>query len=852
MALIDQFVSDMGLANDAQPVGISTSHLKAHRAVIAMGHLFQGRAAPGDWLNRLLENLRSQYTSNHWTKVRGWLVVNRSPSTNRFANARVAIRNFEMYALKQSIMSWSQIASGNPSGGDYYDDNVVNAYGSANVRANGSVYEFKASTNAGWNNIHIYGPDALGVNGPDIIGLHARCEARLVLDDGGGVDDRSSANLLINLGPDLYPTDGSEVRFGDFKNAGYVPGSGGNRFRFLTNDWTLYTFSTVRPDVDPMPERPVVEMWTYTASAAERSMTESFFRAHPPPTGGVDPQPDTPALLMPASAQAGSVVRARLINAAGSPISGAAVVWQGAAGGVIYGGTTNGEGVVAVRVTTPGSYTLRATGSVTASASITVTTAAVVNRITSSESPGSWGLVGASPASTMTTGQADIYGGTRWGKFKAGGFQSGNPPRVERSVASMLTTGRISAEMFVKRGTHDWIVLLVYGSDSPHASARAWFNVNTGVLGAVETLGAAMNPVATIEPWGGGVFRLALSVETTAGGGSSIAQLRADSANQGFTYPANAEVYVGGWSLHLGASLPHIPTDLDTAVSINSKSLALAQTGQSYADTINCVGMAPITWSISSGSLPAGITANTGQASTTLTLSSASVTATSGSTFTVTATDANGSDSESFTIPVGATGNDPSGLTAAAVNSDTIHLAWIPSAPDATETVVQVRHAVGGGWSDWSEVATVAPSSTQYDVAGLMLGKQHEVRVYQRTPSGPTGYSNVASATTRRLYVDAFASVRALSQTGVDVQVFRAAPPGRALPLGDRIAYLTNQAFGAAAVVVAGIQQAPIRVELSEQTVPPLRNGDRLSAIVTLNSPRRTTQPTSNAVVVEA
>ena len=107
-------------------------------------------------------------------------------------------------------------------------------------------------------------------------------------------------------------------------------------------------------------------------------------------------------------------------------------------------------------------------------------------------------------------------------------------------------------------------------------------------------------------------------------------------------------------------------------------------------------------------------------------------------------------------------------------------------------------------------------------------------------------------ATTKRLFVEAYASTRALNQTGVDIQVFRPAPSGRALPVGARIAYLTNQTFGAAAVVVAGIQQAPIRAELSAQTDPPLRDGDRLSAIVTLNAPRRTTQATSNAVVVEA
>lgn len=837
MALLDLFVADMSQPNDAYPAGIDAQHQRAHRAVISMGHLFQGRSAPDYWLSRLLPGLRSTYLANPWDKIRGWMVVNRSPSSNRFVNGRVAIRKFQIYVLRQSTMTWQLLVDENPSDGNYYDGNVYTAQGPASKRVVSGVTEFKQSTNPNWTNIHVYGPTAAGINyGGDIIGIHARCEARLVLDDGAGPNDLATAQLLFNVGIDLYPTTASEVSNGAFEDANYVPGAGGSRFRLLTTDWGVYTFTTVLPASNPMPDRPLVETWGYTASAAERTMTEAFFRANPPPTDDVDPQPDTPALLLPATAQAGSVVRARFVTAAGAPVSGATVSWQAAAGGVVYG-VTNDQGVAVVRLTTVGAFTLSASGGgVSASASIVVADAAVANAVASSETPTSWVLAGSGP--TMTGGQADIYGGTRWGLFTQGSPSGGNPSAVQYETSSLLSTGRINGSVIVKRGNQDWVTLYVFGStDAPHASARAWFNLATGQIGVAESLGSGANPLASIDPWGDGFYRISLSVDLTAGGGDSMLLLRVDNGNQAYTFPSGATVTLGAAMLSVGAPQQHLPTDLVTPVAIHPATLPMAQTGQPYGATIICAGVPPITWSIA-GSLPAGVTADTGQTSTTLTLSSSSVVATSAATFTVNATDGTSSDSEPFTIPVGSTAVDPSGLAAAAANSDTINLTWGLNGAPATSTVVEAQWFIGGDWTAWAQVAEVGPAETAAVVSGLRPHTQCRFRVFQRTAMGQTGYTDVVTATTERLRVVVHFEPAAAGVTGCMVTVGRGASPGTGLlfPL-QVIQAFTGIAFdGPVTWTQPGDeprQYARITVDLAEQ--PPgakLRDGDRIEMVV--------------------
>jgi hypothetical protein len=87
----------------------------------------------------------------------------------------------------------------------------------------------------------------------------------------------------------------------------------------------------------------------------------------------------------------------------------------------------------------------------------------------------------------------------------------------------------------------------------------------------------------------------------------------------------------------------------------------------------------------------------------------------------------------------------PTGLGASAVSESRIDLSWTDNS--ATETAFQVERRTGGG--DFVPVATVGIDRTGYSDSGLTAGTTYEYRVRSCNGGGCSGFSNVASATTR-------------------------------------------------------------------------------------------------------
>src|SRR3972149_1694367 len=90
----------------------------------------------------------------------------------------------------------------------------------------------------------------------------------------------------------------------------------------------------------------------------------------------------------------------------------------------------------------------------------------------------------------------------------------------------------------------------------------------------------------------------------------------------------------------------------------------------------------------------------------------------------------------------------PTALTAAAVDTGKINLAWTNGSPLYDE--VHVERRVSGG--SWNEIANLPGTPTSYQSTGLVDGTSYDFRVrgYRDTPpnEGYTNYSNTASATT--------------------------------------------------------------------------------------------------------
>jgi PKD repeat protein len=89
----------------------------------------------------------------------------------------------------------------------------------------------------------------------------------------------------------------------------------------------------------------------------------------------------------------------------------------------------------------------------------------------------------------------------------------------------------------------------------------------------------------------------------------------------------------------------------------------------------------------------------------------------------------------------------PTNLTATAVSSSQINLAWVDS--DANEQGFKIERCSGADCSDFAQIATVGENITSYSNTGLTASTSYSYRVRAYNTAGDSGYSNIASAVTQ-------------------------------------------------------------------------------------------------------
>ena len=91
--------------------------------------------------------------------------------------------------------------------------------------------------------------------------------------------------------------------------------------------------------------------------------------------------------------------------------------------------------------------------------------------------------------------------------------------------------------------------------------------------------------------------------------------------------------------------------------------------------------------------------------------------------------------------------NPPSNLTATAVSSSQINLAWTDNSTD--ETGFKIERCQNAGCSNFAQIAQVGANVTTYSDSGLTASTTYSYRVRATNAGGDSAYSNTASATTQ-------------------------------------------------------------------------------------------------------
>ena len=160
------------------------------------------------------------------------------PPAIRRTNTLVELGNVEAYTLSKSTGNWRKLQGCvAPRGAAYLDDFSGDAYTPAQevAQSNGMI----AITAGGGYNFHFAPYQRATITPTDIAAIFTTCQARLVIANPNGPDDRANAKFILNMGGDYWRT--LTDSFGDGANN---PGIGQGRFKWVTENWQAFNFCT--------------------------------------------------------------------------------------------------------------------------------------------------------------------------------------------------------------------------------------------------------------------------------------------------------------------------------------------------------------------------------------------------------------------------------------------------------------------------------------------------------------------------------------------------------------------------------------------------------------------------------
>jgi putative tail protein len=158
-----------------------------------------------------------------------------NPATNTFVN----VRGCELLWLRASTGVWNNsVFAFSDIGSDEFSEDFVTDYDTPVTMRLESDGSFSFLTVSG-QVAHFYAPfPRVSIDPTDLGGIVCFCEARLILNNPAGVDDRALASFLLGIGADYYPTTTGP---GIEDN----PGVGGGKFKYVTESWQAFAMTTM-------------------------------------------------------------------------------------------------------------------------------------------------------------------------------------------------------------------------------------------------------------------------------------------------------------------------------------------------------------------------------------------------------------------------------------------------------------------------------------------------------------------------------------------------------------------------------------------------------------------------------
>lgn len=186
-----------------------------------------------------------------------WGQLYEAAEGNPATNTRVEIRDMNAYVLSKADGEWHLVQDADiVSGAAYREDfsGDVNRPADARFERSGVV-----SVTAGEGHNYHFWPSSgrVTIDPEDIAGVLVTAQARLILDDPDGPDDRDQARYVMGVGADYWLS--LTAQWDQWKTNGDV---GIGRFRYVTPEWQTFTMSSLDEDAlrqNPPPVQDLLE-----------------------------------------------------------------------------------------------------------------------------------------------------------------------------------------------------------------------------------------------------------------------------------------------------------------------------------------------------------------------------------------------------------------------------------------------------------------------------------------------------------------------------------------------------------------------------------------------------------------
>ncbi len=187
------------------------------------------------------------YKGEWWQAMTNWgQVYIKRGASQAATNTRIQIRNVTSKLLYNNG-TWQTVQSGAFGGSAYLEDFANNTNKGPDVRdesnnEGGLSVIVGEGSYAGYN-YHWYTSGRAFVDVNTVVGMFTTCEMRLIKADSNGTDDRDQSKYIALMGADWW----LDTSVGWLPDWSANSGIGGGRWKYVTNEWTSFNWTSQTP-----------------------------------------------------------------------------------------------------------------------------------------------------------------------------------------------------------------------------------------------------------------------------------------------------------------------------------------------------------------------------------------------------------------------------------------------------------------------------------------------------------------------------------------------------------------------------------------------------------------------------